>query len=101
MEFFALAALVAAFAVVLALTSGDPLRWIDQEIERMAADFWIPDPPELLQPLTRLDPPCRRMVIRQRSLGVYMRRQGVAPRVDISAAWVHDERAFRFVRATR
>lgn len=47
---------------------------------------------------TRADPACRRMEIRQRVEANRLRREGVGLRVPVSSAWVHDERAFRFVR---
>ena len=76
------------------------VAWLRRELQLARAETWAQQPQIAAGVLTvREDPRCRQMVIRQRSKGVYLRREGVKPRVRISAAWEHRADAFRFPRA--
>lgn len=71
-------------------------------LSQFAALLWTSDPAQAVGAFTtRGDARCRRLVIRQRRMGVMLRRRGVHPIAAISAAWAHDERAFRFARVAR
>jgi hypothetical protein len=89
--------LLAVLVIAAAWASGGFLAWFRGEMEMMRRDTW-----EFIETdrhlLTRHDARCRRMEIRQRSAGVYMRRQGITPRVAIATTIHHPT---RFARSTR
>lgn len=71
------------------------IEWMRREWRLMRASSWEftgTDP----HVLTRKDERCRRMEIRQRSMGVQLRRDGVYPRVAVSRAAPTD--SLRFAR---
>jgi hypothetical protein len=89
---------LALLVIVAARMSGGFWKWFRGELDMLSRETWdfIETDRRLLT--TRHDGRCRRMVIRQRSAGVYMRREGITPRVAISSACPHPTRFSRTVR---
>jgi hypothetical protein len=88
---------LALLVIIAARMSGGFWKWFRGELDMLSRETWdfIETDRRLL---TRHDERCRRMEIRQRSAGVYMRREGITPRVAISSASPHPTRFSRTVR---
>lgn len=101
-DLIALAGFIGALALIIAVSTGNPIGWLLREIALARADAWGESPSLPQDILTaRNDPRCRRMVIRQRLEGQRLRRDGVTPRVRISCAWTTNPNAYRFAREAR